>query len=232
MGEEGVKMKRAVVLLSGGLDSATTAYMARAEGFQLYALTFLYEQRHDREVESAKRIADELGVEEHKLLTIPLEEIGHSSLFKNRGKIPENTEIGKKIPSTYVPARNIILLSFAVSYAESIDAEVVFIGANAVDYSGYPDCRPEFYEAFQKACDLGTKRGVEGRPVILRRPLIELSKAEIISKAKELQVPLRYTWSCYKGEDRACGTCESCRLRLKGFAEAGIEDPIEYTTNR
>ncbi len=225
-------MKKAVVLLSGGLDSATTAYIARVEGYELCALTFLYEQRHDREIESAKSIADELGVKEHKLLKIPLEEIGRSSLFKGGEDIPINTEIGMKIPSTYVPARNIILLSFAVSYAESIDAEAVFIGANAVDYSGYPDCRPEFYTAFQKACDLGTKRGVEGDPVILRYPLIDLSKAEIILKALDLGVPLKNTWSCYRGEDRACGTCESCRLRLKGFAEAGIEDPVEYVHNR
>ncbi len=227
-------MKRAVVLLSGGLDSATTAYMARAEGFQLYALTFLYEQRHDREIESAKLIADGLGVKEHKLLKIPLEEIGRSSLFKGGEAIPvsPDDEIGKKIPSTYVPARNIILLSFAVSYAESIGAKAVFIGANAVDYSGYPDCRPEFYEAFQEACELGTKAGVEEKPVILRYPLIRLSKAEIVFKALELGVPIVQTWSCYRGGEKACGTCESCRLRLKGFREAGETDPVEYVSNR
>lgn len=234
MGEEGTEIKkRAVVLLSGGLDSTTTAYWAREEGFEIYALTFLYDQRHEKEIEGAKTIAKLLDVREHILLKIPLEDIGRSSLFKKGEDIPDGgDEIGLNVPSTYVPARNIILLSFAVSYAESIDAQAVFIGANAVDYSGYPDCRPEFYEAYQKACDLGTKRGAEGDPITIRYPLIHLSKAEIISKALSLGAPLEHTWSCYRGGKDACGTCESCRLRLKGFKETGKIDPVKYASNR
>ncbi len=223
-------MRKAVVLLSGGLDSSTTLGIADDEGYQTHALTFVYGQKHDREIESAKKLAGYYEAEEHKIIEIPLEEISRSSLLKEGEEIPDISDenIGEEIPSTYVPARNIILLSFALSYAESIEAEAVFIGANAVDYSGYPDCRPEFYDAFQKAAEEGTKTGVEGEPVEIRYPLIELTKAEIIQKADELGVPLKYTWSCYKGGKKACGTCDSCKLRLKGFREAGLEDPIEY----
>lgn len=223
-------MKRAVVLLSGGLDSSTTLGIADDEGYAVYALTFTYGQKHEREIESAKKLADYHDVEEHKMIEIPLEEISKSSLLKEGEDIPDisDEQIGEEIPSTYVPARNIILLSFALSYAESIDAETILIGANAVDYSGYPDCRPEFYDAFQEAAEKGTKRGVEGEPIEIRYPLIALTKAEIIKKAQDLDVPLKYTWSCYKGGEKACGRCDSCKLRLKGFQEAGSEDPIEY----
>lgn len=223
-------MKRAVVLLSGGLDSSTTLGIADDEGYAVYALTFTYGQKHEREIESAKKLADYYDVEEHKMIEIPLEEISKSSLLKEGEDIPDisDEQIGEEIPSTYVPARNIILLSFALSYAESIDAETILIGANAVDYSGYPDCRPEFYDAFQEAAEKGTKRGVEGEPIEIRYPLIALTKAEIIKKAQDLDVPLKYTWSCYKGGEKACGRCDSCKLRLKGFQEAGSEDPIEY----
>ncbi|MGM0510960.1 MAG: 7-cyano-7-deazaguanine synthase QueC, partial [Thermoplasmatota archaeon] len=204
-------MKRAVVLLSGGLDSSTTLGIADDEGYEVHALTFTYGQKHEREIESAKKLADYYDVEEHKMIEIPLEEISKSSLLKEGEDIPDisDEQIGEEIPSTYVPARNIILLSFALSYAESIDAETILIGANAVDYSGYPDCRPEFYDAFQEAAEKGTKRGVEGEPIEIRYPLITLTKAEIIKKAQDLGVPLKYTWSCYKGGEKACGTCDS-----------------------
>jgi len=223
-------MKKAVVLLSGGLDSSTTLGIADDEGYEVHALTFVYGQKHDREIESAKKLAEHYGVKEHKIIEIPLKEISKSSLLKEGEEIPDisDKDIGQEIPSTYVPARNIILLSFALSYAESIDAEAIFIGANAVDYSGYPDCRPEFYDAFQKAAEKGTKTGIEGEPIEIRYPLIDMTKAEIIQKAEELGVPLKYTWSCYKGGKKACGRCDSCKLRLKGFREAGLEDPIRY----
>ncbi len=218
-----------MILLSGGLDSSTTLGVADEEMDELYALTFVYGQKHEKEIESAKRLAQHYSVKEHKILDIPLKDIGRSSLLQGGADIPNNQEdIGEEIPSTYVPARNIILLSYALSYAESIDAGYIYIGATAVDYSGYPDCRPEFYEAYEEMARRGTKRGVEGNPVEIRTPILRLSKAEIVEKADELNVPLEKTWSCYKGGEKACGVCDSCRLRLKGFKEAGLEDPIEY----
>ncbi|MBS3816045.1 MAG: 7-cyano-7-deazaguanine synthase QueC [Candidatus Thermoplasmatota archaeon] len=223
-------MSKAVILLSGGLDSSTTLGIADNEHEELYALTFLYGQKHDKEIESAKKLAEHYSVEEHKILDIPLAEIGRSSLLEGGEEIPQNLEedIGEDIPSTYVPARNIILLSYGLSYAESIDADAVYIGANARDYSGYPDCRPEFYESFENMARDGTKRGVEGNPIELKYPLIDMTKGEIVEKADEIGVPLHLTWSCYEGEEKACGRCDSCKLRLKGFEEAGLEDPIEY----
>lgn len=223
-------MTSAIVLLSGGLDSSTTMGIADDENEELYALTFTYGQKHDKEVESANKLADHYSVKEHKALDIPLSEIGRSSLLKEGEDIPSHEEekIGEEIPSTYVPARNIVLLSYALSYAESVDADSIYIGANAVDYSGYPDCRPEFYEAFENMAEKGTKRGIEEEPIEIKYPLIDLTKGEIVKKADQLNVPLKYTWSCYKGKEKACGECDSCRLRLKGFEEAGLEDPIEY----
>ena len=230
MGQEGDMMSKAVVLLSGGLDSSTTLGIASEEHDELHALTFLYGQKHGKEIRSAKSLGEHYSVKEHKFLDIPLSEVGESSLLEDGEDIPDQDEgeIGQEIPSTYVPARNIIFLSYALSYAESIDAEAIFIGATARDYSGYPDCRPEFYDAFEKMAEKGTKRGVEGEPISIRYPLIDMSKADIVKRANELDVPLDLTWSCYRGGEKACGRCDSCKLRLKGFEEAGIKDPIEY----
>lgn len=223
-------MSGAVVLLSGGLDSSTTLGIADQEFEKLYALTFQYGQKHDKEIKCARRLAEHYSVEEHKVLDIPLNEIGRSSLLKDGEKIPErgDDEIGEDIPTTYVPARNIILLSYGLCFGESVDAEAIFIGANARDYSGYPDCRPDFYEAFEKMSEVGTKSGVEDSPIEIRYPLIDMKKSEIVEKAHSIGVPLELTWSCYKGGEKACGECDSCRLRLKGFEEAGLVDPIEY----
>ncbi|MEF8874286.1 MAG: 7-cyano-7-deazaguanine synthase QueC [Candidatus Thermoplasmatota archaeon] len=223
-------MSRAVVLLSGGLDSSTTLGIAAQEHDELCALTFIYGQKHEKEIESAKKLASHYSVEEHKILNIPLSEIGRSSLLESGEEIPEHEsdDIGGSIPSTYVPARNIIMLSYALCYAESVEADAIYIGATARDYSGYPDCRPEFYRAFEDMAEEGTKRGVEGSPIDIKYPLIHMTKGDIVKKADEIGVPLRWTWSCYKGEQKACGECDSCKLRLKGFKEAELEDPIEY----
>jgi len=223
-------MSKAVVLLSGGLDSSTTLGIAVEECEELHALTFLYGQKHEKEIRSAKKLAEHYSVQEHKFLDIPLSEIGKSSLLEGGEDIPKHheEEIGEEIPSTYVPARNIIFLSYALSYAESVDADAIYIGATARDYSGYPDCRPEFYDAFEKMAAKGTKRGVEGDPISIEYPLIDFTKGEIVKKGDEIEVPFHLTWSCYRGEEKACGECDSCKLRLKGFEEAGLEDPIPY----
>jgi 7-cyano-7-deazaguanine synthase len=222
-------MKKAVVLLSGGLDSATTLAIAGREGFELYALTFDYGQRHKKEIECAKRIAKELGVREHKVFDIDLTRIGGSALTDASVDVPMNRNLGTDdIPRTYVPARNLILLSIAVAWAEVLGADAVFIGANAVDYSGYPDCRPEFFESFGETARMGTKMGAEGDQIEIKHPLVHLSKADIIRLGDELKAPFGLTWSCYLGGEKACGRCDSCVLRLKGFREAGLEDPIEY----
>jgi 7-cyano-7-deazaguanine synthase len=223
--------KKAVVLLSGGLDSTVTLALAREEGYDIYALSIDYGQRHDKELTCAKRISEFYGVKEHKILYIDLSQIGGSALTDLRMAVPHErgpSQIGNDIPITYVPARNLIMLSFAVAYAEVVGADAVFIGANALDYSGYPDCRPEFMETFQDAARLGTKRGVEGRPVEVRYPIINKSKAEIVKEGVRLSVPFHLTWSCYQGKEKACGRCDSCTLRLKGFREAGMDDPLEY----
>ena len=223
-------MNKAVVLLSGGLDSSTTLGIAVEEYEKIHALTFLYGQKHEKEIRSAKKLAQHYSVEEHRFLDIPLSEIGRSSLLEGGEDIPKHheKEIGDEIPSTYVPARNIIFLSYALSYAESIEADSIYIGATARDYSGYPDCRPEFYDAFEKMAAKGTKRGVEGDPISIEYPLIDFTKGEIVKKGDEIEVPFHLTWSCYRGEEKACGECDSCKLRLKGFEEAGLEDPIPY----
>ena len=222
---------KAVVLLSGGLDSTVTLAKAGEEGYEIYALSFDYGQRHEKELASAKKIAEFYKVNEHKILNIDLSKIGGSALTDPQITIPllrDIENIGKDIPITYVPARNMIMLSFAVAYAEVVNADAVFIGANALDYSGYPDCRPEFLKAFQNAARLGTKRGVENKPVEIRYPLIDETKADIVREGARLTVPFHLTWSCYQGGERACGRCDSCTLRLRGFAEADIEDPLEY----
>ncbi|MGC8584753.1 MAG: 7-cyano-7-deazaguanine synthase QueC [Thermoplasmata archaeon] len=219
---------KAVALLSGGLDSATSMAIAISQGYEVYPLTISYGQRHSREIESAGKIARYYGLN-LKTVTVDLRSIGGSSLTDDI-TVPENRieEIGKDIPVTYVPARNTIFLSIALGYAEVIGAEKIFIGVNALDYSGYPDCRPEYIEEFNRLSRLATKAGVEGKNIEIVAPLIRMTKSEIIKKGMELKVPYEFTWSCYRGGKRACGKCDSCLLRLKGFMEAGYEDPIEY----
>jgi len=225
-------MKRAVVLLSGGIDSTTSLAIAIAEGYETYALSFDYGQRHQIEMEAARRVAHSLGSKEHRVAKIDMRIFGGSALTGNIDvpKQRSETEIAHGIPVTYVPARNTIFLSYALVWAEVIPADHIFLGVNAIDYSGYPDCRPEFIEAFEALANLGTKAGVEGRWFEIHTPLIKFSKAEIIRKAVELGVDLSLTHSCYDPslEGLACGECDSCLLRLKGFREAGIEDPIRY----
>jgi 7-cyano-7-deazaguanine synthase len=225
-------MKRAVVLLSGGIDSTTTLAVAIAEGYEAYALSFDYGQRHQIEVEAARRVADSLGAKDHRMAKIDLRIFGGSALTDNVDvpKQRSETEIARGIPVTYVPARNSIFLSYALAWAEVIAASDIFLGVNAIDYSGYPDCRPEFIEAFETMANLGTKAGVEGKRFQIHTPLIKFSKAEIIREAVELGVDLSLTHSCYDPAPGglACGECDSCLLRLKGFRKAGIKDPIRY----
>jgi 7-cyano-7-deazaguanine synthase len=226
------KMKRAVVLLSGGIDSATTLAIAIAEGYETYALSFDYGQRHQIETEAARHVAKSLGAKEHRIAKIDLRVFGGSALTDDVAvpKQRSETEIAHGIPVTYVPARNTIFLAYALAWAEVIPANDIFIGVNAIDYSGYPDCRPEFIQAFENLANVGTKAGVESRRFQIHTPLIKLSKSDIIRKAAELGVELSITLSCYDPtpEGPACGECDSCLLRLKGFREAGITDPIRY----
>ena len=225
-------MKRAVVLLSGGIDSTTTLAIAIAEGYEAYALSFEYRQRHHIETEAARRVADSLGAKEHRVANIDLRVFGGSALTDHVDvpKKRSQTEIAHGIPVTYVPARNTIFLAYALAWSEVVPANDIFLGVNAIDYSGYPDCRPEFIEAFETLANVGTKAGVEGRHFQIHTPLIKFSKAEIIRKAVELGVDLSLTHSCYdpSREGLACGECDSCLLRLKGFREAAIKDPIRY----
>jgi 7-cyano-7-deazaguanine synthase len=224
---------KAVVLLSGGMDSATTAAIALQQGFDVHALSFRYGQRHALELQAARRVADRLGLSPHAILDIDLRAIGGSALTGDLA-VPKDTalsEIGRRIPSTYVPARNTIFLSFALALAEVIGASDIFIGANALDYSGYPDCRPEYFQAFQRMANLATRAGVEARrSVTIHTPLIQLSKREIIETGLTLGVDFSATLSCYDpGPDgAACGRCDACQLRLKGFRELGMEDPAPY----
>ena len=224
-------MKKAVCLISGGLDSCTTAHIAKKEGHEIYAISFNYGQRHKKEIESAKNIANSVNAKSHIVFDIDLSKFGGSSLTDLDLKPDKDRnldEIGKDIPSTYVPARNTVFLSIALAYAETINADSIFIGATATDYSGYPDCRSEYIEAFQKMANLATKRGDEGKTIKIKAPLINMTKTDIIKKGLDLKAPLEKTWSCYIGNEKACGRCDSCLLRLKGFKEAGIKDPIEY----
>ena len=225
-------MKRAVVLLSGGIDSTTTLAIARAEGYEVYALSFEYGQRHQIETQAAQRVARSLGAKEHRIAKIDLRVFGGSALTDDVDvpKQRSETEIADGIPITYVPARNTIFLAYALAWAEVISANDIFIGVNAIDYSGYPDCRAEFIEAFESLASLATKAGVENRRFHIHTPLIKFSKAEIIRKAVELGVDLSLTHSCYDPSPKgfACGECDSCLLRLKGFREAKIKDPIRY----
>jgi 7-cyano-7-deazaguanine synthase len=227
--------KPAVVLLSGGLDSATIAAIARHEGYQVHALSIDYGQRHRFELQAAQRVAEAIGVVEHKVLTIDLATLGGSALTDDID-VPHSRsedEMAEGIPITYVPARNTVMLSLALGYAEVRGAADIFIGVNAVDYSGYPDCRPEFIDCFQQLANLATKAGVEGTSRFqIHVPLINMSKAEIVRRGVELGVDYGLTHTCYSPDERgiSCGLCDACQLRRKGFAEAGLVDPIEYQT--
>ncbi|MFH1202378.1 MAG: 7-cyano-7-deazaguanine synthase QueC [Candidatus Omnitrophota bacterium] len=223
--------RQAVVLLSGGLDSATALYLAKNSGFKCFCLIFDYGQRHRKEISSAKEIAKAAG-SSYKILKINLPWKG-SALLDKKVKVPKpvNSSTRKPanlIPVTYVPGRNIIFLSFALSYAEAIKAKAIFIGAHCQDYSGYPDCRPQFYRAFYRVSQTGTRAGSENHPVKIISPLINKTKAQIIKLGQRLKVPFKLTWSCYRGLRHPCGKCDSCKFRIKGFKEAGIKDPAIY----
>lgn len=225
--------KKAVVLVSGGLDSATTLAIAKDQGYDCYAMSFNYGQRHLVELESAKAVASAMGAIEYKVVHLGLDDIGGSALTDENIAVPQNVEenISAHIPVTYVPARNTVFLSLALGWAEVLDAEAIFIGVNAVDYSGYPDCRPEYIDAFQSMANLATKKGVEGQLIKIETPLIHLTKAEIIQKGSELGVDYAQTLSCYApdAEGLACGLCDSCRLRKQGFEAANVADPTVYS---
>ncbi|QLH41416.1 MAG: 7-cyano-7-deazaguanine synthase QueC [Coxiellaceae bacterium] len=221
-------MKKAVILLSGGLDSTTCLALAKSQGFECYALSFNYNQRHNTELNSAKKIASHFNVH-HKIFNLDIGQFGGSALTDENIQVPEYTG-SKEIPVTYVPARNTIFLSIALGWAETLNAKDIFIGVSNIDYSGYPDCRPEFIEAFQKLANLATKAGVEGNQFNLHTPLIKLSKAATIQLGKKLGVDYKMTVSCYQPntQGHGCGKCDSCMLRKKGFHEAGVEDPTVY----
>lgn len=221
-------MKRAIVLLSGGLDSATTLAIARDSGFECHAMSFDYGQRHRVELDAAARVARQLGVAAHRTVVIDLAAFGGSALTDPNIAVPEAPSVG--IPITYVPARNTIFLAFALGWGETLPARDIFIGVNAVDYSGYPDCRPEFIAAFERLANLATRAGVEGERFSVHAPLIELTKAEIIRRGIAAGVDFSATISCYQPDDagRACGACDSCRLRRAGFEAAAVRDPTRY----
>lgn len=220
-----------ICLLSGGLDSCVTTTLAKKDHTTIHALSFSYGQHHTKELKCAKKIADTLELDEHLIIDLDLTPIGGSTLFANSTKAIQNHEIntiGDSIPNTYVPARNTIFLSIALGLAETREADTIYIGANAVDYSGYPDCRPEYLKAYQNMANLATKRAIQGQHVEIKAPLLKLSKKDIITTGIKANAPLHYSWSCYRGEEKACGHCDSCQLRLKGFKDAGYNDPIEY----
>lgn len=226
--------KRAVVLISGGIDSTTTLALAKTEGFDLYTLSVQYGQRNDYELQCAQKIAQSMGVKKHLLLDIDLSSIGGSALTTDIPvpKHQNEMETNKKIPITYVPARNTIFLSLGLAWAESLGASDIFIGVNALDYSGYPDCRPQFIQAFERMANLATKAGNEGKPFRIHTPLIQMTKAQIIRRGAALGIDYSQTHSCYDPtpEGKACGLCDSCILRKKGFREAGIPDPTVYNS--
>ncbi len=220
--------KKAIVLVSGGLDSATCLAIAEEQGYECYALSFDYGQRSNSELGAAKKVANASKVKDHKIIELNMSQIGGSALTDSSIDVPETETAG--IPVTYVPARNTIFLSYALAWAEVVEANAIYIGVNALDYSGYPDCRPQYIAAFQQMMNLATKAGVEGKPTTLETPLIDLSKAEIIRSGTRLGVDYGQTVSCYQAdaEGRACGLCDSCRLRIKGFDDAAVDDPTRY----
>jgi 7-cyano-7-deazaguanine synthase len=221
-------MKRAVILLSGGLDSVTALAMAQSQGFECYTLSFNYGQRHESELVASAKLSTLYGAIEHKVINIDLRSIGGSALTDDKFAVPEQEQQG--IPITYVPARNTVFLSIALGWAEVLNAQAIYVGVNAVDYSGYPDCRPEFIAAFENLANLATKTGVEGNKLSIHAPLINMSKAEIIHQGIKLGVDYSQTVSCYQADNtgKACGRCDSCRLRRQGFEQAGIVDPTQY----
>ena len=225
-----MKKMKAIVLLSGGLDSTVCMAVARDQGFEPLPISFNYQQRHAREVECARKVAEFYNVSRHLVIDTNMAAIGGSALTDAAVGVPSGDVTRQDIPVTYVPARNLIFLSYALGYAEVTGADHIFIGVNALDYSGYPDCRPEFIQLFQQLADYSTKASVaDGRKIKIETPLIQLSKQEIVKLGVRLAAPLELTTSCYRGGDVACGTCDSCLLRLKGFAEAGLTDPIAYS---
>jgi 7-cyano-7-deazaguanine synthase len=224
-------VKKAVCLISGGLDSCVTSFIVKEQGYEIYAISFNYGQLHKKELVCSKKIAQAVKAKEHIILNIDFQKLGKSSLIGSSPRPIQDhklNDIRKKIPTTYVPARNTVFLSMALAYAESLDADAIFFGANAIDYSGYPDCRPEYVQAFQKMANFATKKGVEGRTIKIEAPLLQLKKSEIIKRGLDLNVTFADTWSCYYGKNLACGRCDSCLLRLKGFKDAGLKDELKY----
>ncbi len=221
-------MKNAVVLLSGGLDSATVLAMAHQQGYNCYALSIDYGQRHYAELAASERVAKAIGVQEHRVFKVDMTGFGGSALTDSRIAVPQQP--GEGIPATYVPARNTIMLSLTLAWAEVLNAQDIFIGVNAVDYSGYPDCRPAYLEAFERMANLATKAAVEGKAIKIHAPLLHISKAQIVQQGSSLGVDYALTVSCYQADEngRACGLCDSCRLRRAGFETAGIKDPTAY----
>lgn len=225
---------KAVILLSGGLDSATVLAMAKSQGFECHTISFDYGQRHKAELHAAERLSNGLGAASHRVMSVDMSQIGGSALTDNRIDVPVSGVDKTEIPVTYVPARNTVFLSFALALAEVLEANDIFIGVNAVDYSGYPDCRPEYIAAYEAMANLATKSGVEGHRLHISTPLIDLSKAEIIQSGLALGVDYSLTVSCYQANDlgEACGVCDSCRLRKQGFVDAGVSDPTIYQSDR
>ncbi len=224
-------MSKAVVLLSGGLDSTTVLAYALSQGYEVIPLTVGYGQRHSRELDSARAVVKHYGLKGHVIMDLDLSFLSTSALTSHDVEVPRHQTaegIGQEIPVTYVPARNIILLSLAAGLCETEGGDAIFIGANAIDYSGYPDCRPEFFQAYEKVLQVGTKAGVEGKAIRVEAPILRMSKAQIVQLGTELKAPLHLTWSCYSGGERACGQCDSCLLRLKGFQDSGLQDPVPY----
>ncbi len=221
--------KKAVVLLSGGLDSTTTLAIAKSENFQCYALSFDYGQKQKSELNSAKKIAEHFSAIEHRIMKISLSDFGGSALTDKNIEVPDFKE-SNEIPITYVPARNTIFLSYALAWAEVLDCQAIFIGVNALDYSGYPDCRQEYIDAFEKMANLATKRGIEGQKTTIYTPLIDLDKSQIIKKGLSLNIDYSLTTTCYQADDkgRACGICDACEYRKQGFNSAGVSDPTQY----
>ena len=227
----GNETKKAIILLSGGMDSATTLAMAKRDGYDCYTLSYAYGQRADVELTAAEKISKAFGAHQHKVITIDLGAFGGSALTADIPVPKGNKDFGDEIPITYVPARNTVFLSYALAYLDVIGADAIFIGVNAVDYSGYPDCRPDYIAAYEKMANLATKRGVEGKaPIKIETPLLHMTKAEIIKAGTELGVDFGATISCYDPakDGRACGSCDACTLRKKGFEEAGVPDPTRY----
>ncbi len=223
---------KAVILLSGGLDSTVCMACAKEAGYELYPISFDYHQRHSIELESAKKVAEFYQVARHIVIETNMNAIGGSALTDTSIEVPDGNIKSDEIPVTYVPARNLIFLSYALSYAEAIGAERILIGVNALDYSGYPDCRPAFIEQFQQVANYATKAtAADNKEILIETPLLNLSKKEIVELGTKLGAPLHVSHSCYRGGEKACGVCDSCQLRLKGFREAGIVDPVPYETN-